>query len=265
MRVLRIMLVAALVGAVPAAAFAGGDGSGNGGVGGDDNVFAAVQGIHYGHPPSGTGADSSGCHWLRDSSGIIDDAFFANDKVIGGVTYKAFLKSCPGALPVLVWVPQLSARGVAQAALDYVTERLPAPTLLSAPSADKGVVGVGMWFWTDPVRYRSVSVTAWIPGIGGPIWATTTAVPTALAFDSGDAERGGASLHRARHRVERGVRRRGAVAVYVHLSTRVGHLPNGVLHGAPVDSLEHFVAVERRRGRRLGWLRHLEHAADDRR
>ena len=183
MRILRAFVAPALVVAiVQPMALQGGGGGGRD----DDDVFATVQGIQFGRPPASGGADNSGCHWIRNSSGIIDDAFFVEDKVIAGVAYRAFLKSCPGLLPTLAWVPQLSARQVAQASVDYVKERLSKPTVLAAPALDSGVVNVGMWFWTDFGRYQPLSVTVWIPGVGGPIWATTTAVPTVLVYDSGE-------------------------------------------------------------------------------
>ena len=154
------------------------------------NLFAGVTiaGVQMGRGPSRGGVDSSGCHWTNSSSQIIDPAFFDTVKIVAGVSYRPFLKECPGALPVLVFIPQVTRRALAEAAWAFDVEHIPKPTTNTAPPFDKGIVKLGMWFWTDPNQYRPVSASAWVATPQGSVTATVTATPSMLGFDSGEPD-----------------------------------------------------------------------------
>ena len=165
----------------------GSNGGSDGGVSGDGQVFVAVSGVQHGRGPLVVGgADSSGCFWVREGNGLVDDAFFDVVKVVGGVSYHGFLRQCPGLVATVHWIPQVSAAQLGGQAAQDVRERLPKPVVGAAPPVSKGVVKVGMWFWTDPAGFVSVSASAWVPVPGGVLVASATAVPVRLVFDSGE-------------------------------------------------------------------------------
>jgi hypothetical protein len=161
---------------------AAGTGSGSGGSSGG-TISAGVQ---FGTPPAAKGkADSSGCTWMLAGEAQIFDVLVVTEKIVNGIKYVLFFRSCPKSGQSF-WVPQIGPPTLANNASDTIQQRLPKPTMGSAPAADRGVVKVGMWFWTDPARYRPVSVTAWVPTLTGIAWATTTAIPVRLVFASGE-------------------------------------------------------------------------------
>jgi hypothetical protein len=153
-----------------------------------DEIGVAIVGVQHGRGPSRGGADSSGCHWTNNSSQIIDPAFFETTKIINGITYKPFLKECPNVLPVLIYVPQVTPQQIALTAAAYAAEKLLKPTTNAAPPLDKGIVKLGMWFWTDPNQYKPVTAFAWVPTANGSITATATANPTHLTFNPGEPD-----------------------------------------------------------------------------
>lgn len=189
MRLLRTALVGVLVFVVPSARALGADGGGsNGGGTGSGGVVgdAITAGVQFGRPPSGRGrSDSSGCTWTPAGEAQIFDALVVTTKVVNGVTYEMFYRSCPTS-GAGVWVPQVSPRTLGVRASDAIRQRLAAPTVGSAPPANQGVVKVGMWLWTDPSVYVPASITAWVPTPTGIAWATTTATPSRLVFLSGE-------------------------------------------------------------------------------
>ena len=184
-----LTVVAVLWTASPVNAGRDGNGGANGGVD-SDVVFATVMaGVQHGQGPSRAGEpDTSGCRWLQDSSGVIDQAFFDQVKVVGGISYRPFVRLCPGLIGTVHWMAQVSPAEIGmQAALD-VREKLLKPVLASAPSAALGIVKVGMWFWVDPALYRTVTAPAWIATPNGIVAATATAVPVRLEFDGGEPD-----------------------------------------------------------------------------
>lgn len=161
---------------------AGGSGTGSGGLSGD----TITAGVQFGTPPSARGkSDSSGCTWTPAGELQIFDALTVTEKTLNGVLYVMFYRSCPTSGQGF-WVPQLGSSALGINAANAIKQRLVPPTVGSAPPADKGIVNVGMWLWTDPNQYRPVTVTAWVPTPTGIAWATTTATPARLVFLSGE-------------------------------------------------------------------------------
>lgn len=159
-----------------------GTGSGSGG----SSAGTISAGVQFGTPPAAKGkADSSGCTWMPAGEAQIFDALVVTEKVVNGVKYVLFYRSCPRSGQSF-WVAQIGSVALASSASNAIQQRLPAPTVGSAPAVDRGVVNVGMWFWTNPTQYRPVSVTAWVPTLTGIAWATTTAIPVRLVFGSGE-------------------------------------------------------------------------------
>jgi hypothetical protein len=184
-RVMRAALLLAALGvAVPAPPTALADGSGGAGGG---EIWAGVQ---TGRVPDTDGTDASDCRWRPT---LPHDAIIGGQgpvlRTTGGVTYQMFDRVCPTGT-TLHWIPRLTPSSLAEHAADLLRARLPLPRPGFAPAADRTVVRVGTWFWTDPRVWRPVSITAWVPTPTGPLWATTTALPTRLVLDPGDGPLG---------------------------------------------------------------------------
>ena len=159
----------------------GGSGSGSGGLG----AGAITAGVQFGTPPAEGTADRSGCTWVAASVFQNFELLVVTEKTVDGVLYVLFYRSCPTSGQG-IWVAQLASSGLALNAANAVRQLLPKPTVHSAPSMGNGIVKVGMWLWTDPTQYRSMSATAWVPTGNGIAWATTTATPVRLVFLSGE-------------------------------------------------------------------------------
>ncbi|MFD3313095.1 hypothetical protein [Streptomyces sp. NPDC058694] len=73
------------------------------------------------------------------------------------------------------------------AGLAYQQTKVPDTEISSAPEA-KSTVNLPTWVWLDKATFKTVSVTADLPGTG--LWATTTAKPVSLHVEPGtdDAE-----------------------------------------------------------------------------
>ncbi|MFJ2608864.1 hypothetical protein ACIQOU_21050 [Streptomyces sp. NPDC091279] len=73
------------------------------------------------------------------------------------------------------------------AGLAYQRTSVPGTEISTAP-AGKSTVNLPTWIWLDKATFKTVSVTASLPGTG--LWATTTAKPVSLHIDpgTGDAE-----------------------------------------------------------------------------
>ena len=131
---------------------------------------------------------SDGGSWHHKGSGVACTYVVppgAPDEIIrdfDGVTNFLYFRECTDGTLDPVWVPQLSGRDLATLASDEIHKRLPVPTVGLAPAADRGVVQVGTWIWTDPATWQPVTATASIPGLA----ATVTARPLRLRFDPGD-------------------------------------------------------------------------------
>jgi hypothetical protein len=154
--------------------------------GGEAYITAEVQ---FGRPPSsgGAGRDASGCTWTPAEYAINEGGNIVVDRVDGGVAFHLFIRSCPDRV-VSVWVPQRAPASLAAEGRARIEELLDAPAVMSAPPTGKGVVKVGMWFWTDPGAFVAHEVTAWLPTPSGVVWATTRARPVGLEFDSGEPD-----------------------------------------------------------------------------
>jgi hypothetical protein len=141
--------------------------------------------VQFSQPPSG-GADANGCTWEPAETYDSGIGVTSNiTKTVDGILYRLYARRCPTGT-TLVWVAQVGARDLALQAANAISERLPPPRGAFAPAVDRGVVHVGMWFWTDPSSWRPVSVTAWTITPSGIISATTTATPTRLVYLPGD-------------------------------------------------------------------------------
>jgi hypothetical protein len=185
-RLVTVFAISLVLQASPAhaAIFGGGSGSGSGGAAGSV-IWAGVQ---FGTPPSSSSSsDGNGCTWTalnpRDANlgygGIVE-------REVDGVRYRLYVRRCGGS-ETLVWVAQTSTRELGRQAASTIYGRLPAPSPGLAPSADRGVVNVGTWFWTSSESWAPQSVTAWVPTPEGVLWARTTARPVRLGFEPGDS------------------------------------------------------------------------------
>ena len=59
---------------------------------------------------------------------------------------------------------------------------LPAPTVSTAPSGGKAIVGLESWLWIDPTQWQPITATAAVNGIT----ATATATPVSVVWAMGD-------------------------------------------------------------------------------
>lgn len=85
-----------------------------------------------------------------------------------------------------VWVPDIRTETIAESSRDFVRGLV--PTLLNnfSPPPQRGVVKTPTWFWVQPLLWRPVSVTAYLPTPRGVLTMTTTATPESLEFHPGD-------------------------------------------------------------------------------
>jgi len=190
MRVLApaLMLGVFLVGTgvPPATADSGdGDGSANGGAGGDD----IYGGVHLGHGGSGgNGGGGSRCTWFPGDLGplglpvVTPDSPAATEPAAGGTTVALYLRRCPGQPDQWAWIQQYSAQQLAAIAADAIRKDLPEPHAAFSPPAARSVVHLPVWFAVPAAQWAPVSVTADVPGLS----ATVTATPTDLIFEPGD-------------------------------------------------------------------------------
>ena len=178
--VIAVMVATAL----PAQALAAGTmgaGSGSGGQTGG----TITAGVQFGSPPAAKGkTDTKGCTW-QPLAELQTLTISVTEKMVNGIKYVLLYRQCPTS-GLAYWVPQIPLARLGSSAADAVQQRLPSPRVGSAPPADRAVVHVGIWLWTDPAQYQPVSVTAWVPTITGIAWATTTATPIRLVFLSGE-------------------------------------------------------------------------------
>ena len=138
----------------------------------------------------------SACTWvLLDASAALDrfDRDQPIEKSLGGVPYRLYVRTCPasdqGPADQLVWIPQRSPDALAFDGRAYLSRIVPRPEIGAAPPTGEGIAQVGMWFWTG-TPFEPMSVTAWVPGPTGVVWATTTATPVRLVIDPGDGDLG---------------------------------------------------------------------------
>lgn len=171
--------------AAPSPAVAAGTmGSGTGSGGQTGGTITA--GVQFGSPPAAKGkTDTKGCTW-QPLVELQTLTISVTEKMVNGIKYVLFYRQCPTS-GLAYWAPQIPAARLGTDAAAAVEQRLPSPRMGSAPPADRVVVHVGMWLWTDPAQYQPVSVTAWVPTSTGIVWATTTATPVRLVFVSGES------------------------------------------------------------------------------
>ncbi len=138
----------------------------------------------------------SACTWvLLDASAALDrfDRDQPIEKSLAGVPYRLYVRTCAASdqaiADQLVWIPQRSPDALAFDGRAYLSRIVPRPEIGAAPPTGAGIAQVGMWFWTG-TPFEPMSVTAWVPGPTGVVWATTTATPVRLVVDPGDGELG---------------------------------------------------------------------------
>lgn len=155
--------------------------SGTGGIV-DGVIFAGVQ-TSMDMPTQGSTSTYTWRRLVTHDAGIGQSGNIS--KVVDGVRYFLYERIGPDGT-VLVWVAQATPRQLAQRAAITVRSRLARPAVSMAPPAEEGVVNASTWLWIDPALWVPVSAFAWIPGVNGPIWARTTATPTAVTFTTQD-------------------------------------------------------------------------------
>jgi hypothetical protein len=146
------------------------------------SIAAGVQIYSGGWRGTGTS-----CTWKQMTASAALDRFDRDlpiEKVVNGVRFRLYERTC-GSRVTLVWIARRAPRALGGDGRAYLSRILPAPVIATAPPAAHGVVQDDMWFWT-PTAWQPMSVTAWIPGPMGPVWATTTATPARLVIDPGD-------------------------------------------------------------------------------
>ncbi|MGE0795433.1 MAG: hypothetical protein AB7O29_08825 [Acidimicrobiia bacterium] len=178
--------VVTLAGAlVPAHAFAG---PGIGGGGGSGGTGSEVDGAIIATVTYATGGGGGGsCVWERVEGELgvegMGSAVFPYTR--DGITYNLWRATCPDEV---IWrvIPETDPDDLLPRLLEDVkSTRLPQPepTFFAVdPAQGWAYVTVPLDFRVGGNAWRTVSVTASL----GPVWATVTAVPTRLTFDSGD-------------------------------------------------------------------------------
>lgn len=151
-----------------------------------------IAGVSLGEPSD---HDLRRCVWQVTLIVDVGDNSYSR-KVENGVTYRLFARTCradDGIGPDTVtyhWIPVVSETTLATQVADFSWGTLPVPLVGTAPPSQRGVVNVPMWWWVSPRTWRTVSVTAWIPTVRGPLIVRVTAKPTTLIVDPGDPHSG---------------------------------------------------------------------------
>lgn len=151
-----------------------------------------VIGVSVSTGGGGAGATAVGsspvkCQWVLAAPDQATSDNPYDTKVIAGVTYRHYLRICPGEV-TRYWLADRTPQDVAESASSDVRRRLPKPTLGSAPPRTSAIVNLDMWLWTDPAEFREVSVTASVATVAGALSATATARPLRLVFDPGEPD-----------------------------------------------------------------------------
>jgi hypothetical protein len=107
-------------------------------------------------------------------------------KVVDGVTYRHYLRTCSDGSATSYWFADPSPRDLAVSAGQRVRRRLPSPTFGSAPPAANMVVKFDMWMWVPAEEFVAVSATASAATVDGVLSATVVARPLRLVFDPGE-------------------------------------------------------------------------------
>lgn len=184
-RALTAVLIAVVAFAnVATAASASGGGFGGGGSGGsagNGHISVWVVGASGGH--SGGSAHGITCTWTQITTGLFPSpaAPIPVSRLIDGARYLLYVRGCSDGTLKAYWIPDLSARQLAQAVRDLVTRRLPPLSpVLSPPVSTGGFVNFPTWFAAvDPGPIRA---DAAIPGLN----ASVTASVRSSDWDAGD-------------------------------------------------------------------------------
>lgn len=179
----KLILAACAVLLWPASASAApGDGS-DVGSGGDDGTITA--GATY--TRDGVRRGRSECTWqlANTAAGFDANGSISWPRVVDGTTFNLYLRACPSGTD-FVEVAQVDAVDLLPALLaDLQSSALPSPT----PAFEGLDPEFGWAYVRTPLDYR-VSESVWrevsVTASAGPVWATVTARPSRLVFDSGD-------------------------------------------------------------------------------
>lgn len=169
---------------VPAASASIGS-SGGGGSGGQDGDVLTTE-VTYTTDGSGT---RGRCQWeLNDGRGIAVGVYSVVwPREEDGVIYHLYLRTCPDG-SAYVQIAEREPTDLLPGLLQQLkATALPHPLPVFEmldPDFGWAYVQVPLDFRAGGDSWRRVSVTAEV----GPVWATVTAVPTALTFDPGDPE-----------------------------------------------------------------------------
>ena len=161
---------------------------------GDTGTFDAARHPMRGVIPAGVSVQSGG--WSGVPSSCTWDPFVPSVAVVGfdrsqpsersadGIRYRPYVQTCES-VDQVVWTPERSPDALAQDGRLSLMRRVPMPKFESAPPSSDVTVRAPMWIWTG-TPFDPQSVTAWVPGLDGAVWTTTTATPVRLVIDPGD-------------------------------------------------------------------------------
>ena len=102
-----------------------------------------------------------------------------------GISWSLYVCSRDGT-EQFAWLPEITTEEVAESTRSVVRELIPMLTENFSPVPHRGVVKTPTWFWVNPLLWRPVSVTAYVPTPRGVLAVTTTATPESLEFSPGD-------------------------------------------------------------------------------
>lgn len=182
---LLVALVVLSLSSAPAAWAGAGNGSGQGSANQANGVVTAT--VSYEAGAAGSGGGASRCFWRMpdsQSQAVPNVGVGQWPIVVGSVTYDLWEEVCPEGSTFFA-APRVQAQDLLPDLLRQLRERaIPAPT----PTFHLLDERFGWAYVRTPLDFRAgsawqpVSVTAAV----GPVWATVTATPQRLTFDSGD-------------------------------------------------------------------------------
>jgi hypothetical protein len=172
-----------VVGAVPADAGPGGTHAGTG-----EGAVIPTASIEAIGPGSGSGGGSgSPCTWENYEGGLAVNGGSNGSVFIPGTregpngTEVLYLKVCPAAASIPIYVPPVNIADVRAAARQSIEKQLPLPALNVSPSQG-GLIRMQNWLAVQPVA--DVTATAAV----GPVWITMTATQNSLLWDMGNGD-----------------------------------------------------------------------------
>jgi hypothetical protein len=152
-------------------------------------IYANVR-IYSGGYRGGAGSGCSYTPWYGDTSLDGKSGARQASKLFGVDRALGYNKVCPGDvlnpttgnLGTFIWIYDPGPGGPVKPALERVEKLLTKPVAQFAPKADRGIVKVGQWFWAEPLAPVQATAVVEFP----LVFATVTATPTRLIFDSGE-------------------------------------------------------------------------------